>query len=151
MSTASDFQLLDNQANVVESGKEYFLKLANSSLEHDVLSFAYSSILHGTADREEPVVTCEFIDGIRYLKYNNKFLYIIYEGEIVEIGLKGDVPTKQERLRLVMSDEDNTFQISMWDRDRFAYLEWIKCSYAAFWFQESNGQVGGERLTLSPV
>ncbi|KAG9064485.1 hypothetical protein KI688_003675 [Linnemannia hyalina] len=151
MPTTSDFQLLDNQTNAVESGKEYFLKLADPSLTHDVLSFQYSRVLHGTADREDPIVTCEFIDGITYLKHNNEFLYIFDDGTTAEIGLTDDVPKKHQRLRLVVSDEDNAFQISMWDRDLFAYLEWFKCAYAAFWFQHGSGQSGGERLILSPV
>ncbi|KAG9064480.1 hypothetical protein KI688_003670 [Linnemannia hyalina] len=151
MPTTSDFQLLDNQTDAVESGKEYFLKLADPSLTHDVLSFQYSRVLHGTADREDPIVTCEFIDGITYLKYQNEFLYVIDNENMAEIGLTADVPKKHQRLRLVVSDEDNTFQLSMWDRNLFAYLEWIKCAYAAFWFERSSGEVAGTRVILSPV
>lgn len=154
MPTASGFQLFDDQANVVESGKEYFLKLAYPDLDHDVLSFEYGNVLHGAVDREAPIVTCEFIDGITYLKHKNGFLCIPANGDnerMKKIWLTGDVPKKHERLRLVLSDEDNTFQISMWDRDAFAYLEFIKCSWGVVRVDEDFGQADGERLILSPV
>lgn len=154
MPTTSHFQLFDDQTNAVESGKEYFLKLANPCQKNDALSFEHFPFLHGTAEREPPIVTCEFIDGITYLKYNNEFLYITTANHKVrEVGLKGDVPKKHERLQLVTSEEDNTFLISVWDRNIVGYLEWIKCAYAAFWFEDECGQfeVGGTKLILSPV
>ncbi|KAF9127649.1 hypothetical protein BGX30_014704, partial [Mortierella sp. GBA39] len=86
MPRTSDFQLLDSQTNAVESGKEYFLKLAEPSMEHDVLSFEYSLFLHGSNESEEAIVTCEFIDGIAYLKHNNEFLYISDNGKFAQIG-----------------------------------------------------------------
>ncbi|KAG0065647.1 hypothetical protein BGZ89_008083 [Linnemannia elongata] len=152
MPTTSHFQLLDDQTKAVESGKEYFLKLANPSQENDALSFELFPILHGTPDREPPIVTLEFIDGITYLKYNNEFLYITTARRAREVGLKGDVPKKHERLRLVTSEEDNTFLISVWDQNLVGYLEWLKCAYAAFWFGDPHGQFEvGTKLILSPV
>lgn len=151
MPTTSHFQLFDDQTKAVESGKEYFLKLANPSLKNDALSFEYFPILHGTAEREPPIVTLEFIDGITYLKYDNEFLYITTandNGGFREVGLKGDIPKKHERLRLVTSEEDNTFLISVWDQNLVGYLEWIKCAYAAFWFGQFEV---GTKLILSPV
>lgn len=154
MRTASRFQLFDQKANAVESGKEYFLKLAYPDVDNEVLCFEFLNFLHCTVDREEPIVTYEFIDGVTYLKHNNEFLYITPSngnGEYREIRLTGDVPEKHERLRLVTSNEDNSFQISMWDLDAFAYLEWVKCSSGIFWITKAFGQASGERFILSPV
>ncbi|KAF9187325.1 hypothetical protein BGZ51_001415 [Haplosporangium sp. Z 767] len=148
MPRASGFQLFDNQDNAVESGIEYFLKLANPDLKSDILSFKWLDGLWGLDGGEEPIVTCEFINGITYLKYGDEFLYI--EDNRV-ISLTDDVPKRHERLRLVVSDEDNTFQISMWDRDGFAYVDWIKCAYGPVKINEGCKQADGMKLILSPV
>ncbi|KAG0379047.1 hypothetical protein BGX24_001908 [Mortierella sp. AD032] len=148
MSRASDFQLLDNQNNAVKSNKDYFLSLANPSLEGDVLSFQYSLLLHATADHKALKVMCEFIDGILYLKYNHKFLYINDDGEI---ALMDEVPKTHERLRLVVSDKDSTFLISRWDRNNVAELEWIKCAYGQIKINERYEGNFGMKLILNPV
>ncbi|KAG0012595.1 hypothetical protein BGZ80_011637, partial [Entomortierella chlamydospora] len=126
--------LFDDQSRIVESGTIYELQLVVRDMEDDTLSFEYTDHLHGTVDGGGPLVSCETIDSILYLKYDDKYLYATNEKEI---GLKVDVPERHERLRFLMSD-NNTFRISKWDQEVFATLEWIKCSYGAVWFEEGD-------------
>ena len=95
--------LFDDQSRVVESGKTYELQLLTRMTEQDALSFEYSDTLHGTIGCSNPLVSCETIAGIFYLKYDAKYLYATNDNEI---GLKANIPERHERLRFLMSDNN---------------------------------------------
>ncbi|KAF9908354.1 hypothetical protein EC991_009906 [Linnemannia zychae] len=130
---AQTFMLYDVEGRVVESGKVYELQLAVRDLDHDALSFSFD-VLHGGVDNEDPLVTCETVDDIVYLKYEDKYLYIANR---YEIGFKVELPEKDERLRFVLTN-NNAFHISLWDGEMVAQLEYIKCSYGVVWFREDD-------------
>ncbi|KAF9908353.1 hypothetical protein EC991_009905 [Linnemannia zychae] len=131
---AQPFMLYDVEGRVVESGKVYELQLAVRQLAHDALSFEYTGNLHGGVDNEDPLVTCEIVDSIVYLKYEDQYLYI---ADRHDIKWKVDLPEKDERLRFVLTN-NNAFHISLWDGELVAQLEYVKCSYGVVWFREDD-------------
>ncbi|KAF9426739.1 hypothetical protein BGZ94_006086 [Podila epigama] len=114
----------------------------------DIVTFEYDWGLWGRDQGEAPVVTYECIDGIAYLKYSEKFLHLEDDGMIC---LTDEIPKKDDRLRLVVSDEDYSFQFSLWDRDGFAFIDWIKCAFGPVKVNEECKETWGMRLVLCPV
>ncbi|KAJ1914192.1 hypothetical protein H4219_004897 [Mycoemilia scoparia] len=143
-----NFILKDTHGKPVVEGKSYDLKIAKDSsddvdngdeedgrLDHDAIS-VFDDLLHGTVLEYDLPVNCEIIDGITYLKHDGKYLYASdYEG--YQIRVKETLPLKHERLQFHIFD-DNTFAITMWDKDIYAILEWIKCSYGSIQFDDGE-------------
>ncbi|KAJ1913284.1 hypothetical protein H4219_005277 [Mycoemilia scoparia] len=154
-----NFILKDTHGKPVVEGKSYDLKIAKDSsddvddedeeyvrLDHDAIS-VLDDLLHGTVLEYDLPVNCEIIDGITYLKHDGKYLYASdYEGD--QIRVKESLPLKHERLQFHIFD-DNTFAITMWGKDIYAILEWVKYSYGYIQFYDSEATLRwGEPMRL---
>ncbi|KAF9908356.1 hypothetical protein EC991_009908 [Linnemannia zychae] len=133
-SEAQTFMLYDDAGRVVESGKVYELQLAVRDQPEDALCFKSNDTLYGGVNNEDPLVTCEIVDNIVYLKSEDKYLYI---DDRAYIKRDVDLPEKDQRLRFVLTN-NNAFHISLWDGELVAQLEYIKHEFGVIWFREDR-------------
>jgi hypothetical protein len=128
-----NFKLLDIEGNPVEENTDYQLELYDQDM--DILNFCNGTLSATACDNqvETLVINHSIVDGIHYLTYNNKYLYVADGSN--EINLADQLPSKQQRLQFGVT-EDNTLIIFKWNRFVFLKFETFTNSYSALSFDD---------------
>ncbi|KAI9296129.1 hypothetical protein K502DRAFT_364381 [Neoconidiobolus thromboides FSU 785] len=150
-----NFNLIDFAGEKVDEDKIYSLKIYNEEKsndednddddgddddyhEHDAIDI-FENELIGVLSNVDFEVTCETRDGITYIKHGGQYLYAP-EDEENSIRLTPHLPKAEERLQFHITHK-NTFKITKWNQDIYAAIEWVKSSFGAIYFDDTEVQL----------
>ncbi|KAJ2453930.1 hypothetical protein EV183_001886 [Coemansia sp. RSA 2336] len=160
-----DFKLRDSEGTIVSDGESFALQILGSRNGYesdeelpanltekeqmffgkdwvDVNSFMNDGQDHFLCGHPDSgmTFTCETIDDIVYLKYEDKYMYNNPESETNDIFISSAVPTKEKRIQIHYND-DGDIMLTAWGGRIYAMCDWVKCSYGAIMFNGIEEQL----------